>query len=173
MLASYGVVALRTDAIDAVSLRALHLRVVMRNDDVRAWRFDVREQRIELQGRSPSSAAFSSASPGTPPPDMTIDPATTRVVDLFFPLPVDLQTASEIPAFDAIASLGVGARVYVARVSSKRLVADPLQFIAADYGKDHWGPPFSYNASCPDIMPADLIAKTITIHVAPDVHVTP
>jgi hypothetical protein len=150
-VASYGIVHVASQAAPDEYLHALHLRVIVRNDSDQPWTLDTREQRVELDGRGQSAPAFASANPGEPPPLVTIPPSGRRVVDLFFPLPADLQEASELPAFDAIWRVEIGPQAVVERTPFERLQSEPTDYEAYDYGYDYyWGPPYWYNPLYPE-----------------------
>ncbi len=150
-VASYGIVHVASQAAPDKYLHALHLRVILRNDGDQTWTLDTREQRVELDGRGQSAPAFASANPGAPPPLVTIPPSARRVVDLFFPLPADLQEASELPAFDAIWRVDVGAQPVIERTPFERLQSEPADYEAYDYGDEYyWGGPYWYNPVYPE-----------------------
>jgi hypothetical protein len=129
-------------------LRALHLRMVVANNAPLPWTLDTREQRVDLPHRGTSAAAYASADAGeTAPPLVTIPPASRRTVDLFFPLPADLQEAKELPAFDAVWTVHTDKRIVTERTPFERLQVEP-QYAAA-YNWDYWGPPYWYDPYYP------------------------
>ncbi|HEX4517405.1 MAG TPA: hypothetical protein VH054_27860, partial [Polyangiaceae bacterium] len=100
-LASYGIADLGSrDRDDHV--RALHLRVTLIDNGERAWTMDTREQLVDLDGYGQSVPAYASANAGSAPPLITAPPMGKRVVDLFFPLPAELQRAERLPTFDVV-----------------------------------------------------------------------
>jgi len=129
------------------STRALHLRLVVANNSDKPWTLDTREQRLDLAGHGQSAPIFASANPGTPPPVVTIPPAGKRVVDLFFPLPVDEQRASKVPEFDAIWTVHTDTRAVTERVPFSRIMVEP-EPTPYDYGPDYWWqPPYYYDGT--------------------------
>jgi hypothetical protein len=151
-IASYGIVAVAAQAAPEKHLHALHLRIMASNRSDTLWTLDTREQRLDLDGRGQSAPAFASASPGTPPPLLTIPPSGKRVVDLFFPLPDELQNSASLPAFGAIWCIDAGGQRIVERTPFERLRAEPVEYGGYDYGPDdyYWGPPYWYNTLYPD-----------------------
>ena len=57
---------------------------------------------------------------GARAPVVEIGPGKSFMLDLLFPLPAGLSNASELPAFDVISTVGVGARAVTARTSFER-----------------------------------------------------
>lgn len=144
---SYGVVEVSAQDGTGDVLRAIHLRAVVTNGSDKAWTFDAREQRLEVDAHGPSAPAFVSADAGDAPPIVTIAPGKLRVVDLFFVLPTDLQAAAELPGFDADWSVNTGGGVVAERTPFERLSLEPLrEYAVYDYGPAYfWGPPYWYN----------------------------
>jgi hypothetical protein len=157
-VASYGVEALSPGNSDDEAVGALHLRISINNRSTTAWTLDTREQQAFVDGLATSTPAFASASPGTgSPPLVTIAPNSTRLVDVFFPLPEELQGASSVPGFRFTATVHTPAgpvyevtpfarvetdtdSAYVADTSSPQAEYDPYV-----YGYDYWDSPFYYN----------------------------
>ena len=165
-LASYGVVDVRAGAGYAPPAHTLHVRIVVHDPEPIAWTLDVRAQRIALEGRGEETASLAAANAGTPPPVVTIASGQTRVVDLFYLLPADLQSAMSIPSFDLLSSITAGDRVIAARTPFTRLAAEPVQFETYDYGDDHWSPPY-WHAE----LPSELSTGTLTIRRNAGIHV--
>ncbi len=160
-VASYGVEQLTPSNAADQSLGALHIRVFLSNASEQAWTFDTREQQMLLEGRGTSTPAFASASPdpgGSSPPLVAIAPKATRFVDLFFPLPGDMQQAADIGAFSVTARVNTGEGVVAETTPFARVETDSSSPYAYDYsapqqdydpsayGYDYWDAPFWYNS---------------------------
>lgn len=144
-IASFGMTNITAPATPLEKIRAVHLRMIVANNSDAAWQVDTREQRLDLSGYGPSVPAFASASPGSPPPVITVPPAGKRTVDLFFPLPPNEQHASAVPSFDALWQVKTGTEVVTERTPFERLRVEPAPSYY-DYGGDYWwGPPYWYN----------------------------
>jgi hypothetical protein len=178
-VASYGIVEVTASSAPDEYLHALQLRLIIANHSDRPWTFDTRDQRLELEGRSMSGPAFVSANLGSPPPLITIAPGGTRVVDLFFPLPTDLQDASEVPTFDALWRVDTGTVLASERTPFERLQVEPdADYGPYDYGvNDYWGPPYWYNPLYPQyafvggvVLSHHYIGHPVEIHRAPMGH---
>jgi hypothetical protein len=145
-VASYGIADVGGSRDDRV--RALHLRLTLIDNSDRAWTMDTREQLVDLDGYGRSVAAYASANSGTSPPLITAPPMGKRVVDLFFPLPAELQRASRLPAFDVVWKVRTGDREIAERTPFERISVEPLPSYDPiyDYGADYyWGPPYFYD----------------------------
>jgi hypothetical protein len=83
---------------------------------------------------------------------VTVDPGSKRVIDLFFPLPPDRQSAGSIPQFDAIWNVHAGSQDVVERTPFDRLQIEPAYgpAVAPEYGfYGGWGGPFWYDPLYP------------------------
>jgi hypothetical protein len=146
-LASYGIADLGSTRDKDDHVRALHLRVTLIDNGDRAWTMDTREQLVDLDGYGQSIAAYASANAGSAPPSITVSPMGKRVVDLFFPLPQELQRAERLPTFDVVwkvhADKDISERTPFERISVEPPAAyDPIYDYGADY---YWGPPYYYD----------------------------
>ncbi|MBX3187748.1 MAG: hypothetical protein KF819_12065 [Labilithrix sp.] len=146
-IATFGIAGLRRadDTSDEGVIRAIHLRLVVSNDDDSTWLVDTREQRVTLPGDGESRPAFASTDKGVAPL-VDVPPGDKREIDLFFPLPEHLEKASELPAFDVVWEVHAGERAVVARAPFERLTVvaarDPYYYRGWGRG---WEPPFYYD----------------------------
>ncbi|MGH7438467.1 MAG: hypothetical protein ACRENE_22505, partial [Polyangiaceae bacterium] len=101
-LASYGVAELAPPGGSGRRLYAIHLHMSIADNGSAPFTVDTREQRLDLEGHGMSAPAFASADAGSAPPVVTVPTAGKRVIDLFFPLPADLEAPDNLPAFDAV-----------------------------------------------------------------------
>jgi hypothetical protein len=87
---------------------------------------------------------------------VTVAPGSKRVVDLFFPLPPNQQSAGSIPEFDAIWNVHAGAQDVVERTPFDRLQVEPAYgpAVAPEYGfYSDWRGPFWYDSSYAEGFP--------------------
>ena len=160
---SWGLVDIQASA-GAARLRAWHVRTTLRNGDDRVWTLDARDQRLALGGHGRSTPAFAASDPGVVLPVVSVAPGASANVDLFYPLPDDLQIASAMPSASAISWINVGEEVAVQRT--------PIEHV--EHGAEPWAPPYWYNAFYPDFsfvgaaeLPAALVGKSIVIRRVP------
>ena len=148
-LASFGLGELAPAKGSADSAQALHLRMVVSNNSTEPWTVDTREQKLDIKGSGTSAPAFSTTREGNVDlPVVTVAPGSKRVIDLFFPLPPDQQSAGSIPEFDAIWNVHAGAQDVVERTPFDRLQVEPAYdpALVPEYGYyGGWGAPFWYD----------------------------
>jgi hypothetical protein len=147
-LSSYGIADLGASHDHDDRVRALHLRVTLIDDSDRPWTMDTREQLVDLDGWGLSVAAYASANAGSAPPAITVPPKGKRVVDLFFPLPAELQQAKRLPSFDVVWKVRADEKEIAERTPFERISVEPPPSYDPlfDYGADYyWGPPYFYD----------------------------
>jgi len=152
-LASFGLGELAPAKGTSDPTPALHLRMVVSNNGDQPWTLDTREQKLDIEGSGPTPPAFSTTSEGNGGlPLVTVPPGSKRVVDLFFPLPPNQQSAGSIPEFDAIWNVHTGTQDVVERTPFDRLQIEPAYgpAVAPEYGfYGGWGGPFWYDPLYP------------------------
>jgi hypothetical protein len=158
-IASYGIEPLSPADAPDQEVGALHLRLFVSDISDQPWTLDTREQEVTLAGHAASTAAFASTSPGpgSSPPVLTIQPNAPRLVDLFFPLPADMQQPSDIPAFQFTSRVHTDQGLVTETTPFERIQTDHDSAYAYDYsapqtdynpdvyGYDYWDSPFWYN----------------------------
>ena len=147
-VATIGIEPLTPNNAPDQQLAALHVRMVVSNTTgAQAWTFDTREQELTMSDRGKSTPAFATANAGdgSAPPVLTIAPRSSRVVDLFFPLPSDAQDIDAIGSFETTARIHCDAGV--AAVSTPFTRAELDDTYAEDGAVDYayWDNPFWYN----------------------------
>jgi len=153
-VAAYGLVDLGTQTQTAQHLSALRVQLTLQNKSGAAWTLDTREQKIDLTGYGASVAAFASADAGSSPPSIVVQPGGRRVVDLFFPLPEQLQTGGQMPQkFDVLWRVQTGSGPVEQRTTIDEGLApqQQVQLQPSDegYGDVYVGPTW-YNPYYPD-----------------------
>lgn len=110
-LVSYGVAKLDGAPV-------LHVQLDVSNDgDVAPWRFDPRDQQIEVAGEGRVRAIR----PGSP---STIARRGHRVVELYFPLPPEVRSNHGLPRFDLLWQVDTGTRRVASRTEFDRVEPD-------------------------------------------------
>jgi hypothetical protein len=167
-LASFGLADLAPTDGSGDSRPALHLRMVVSNNDAQPWTVDTREQKLDIRNSGPATPAFSTTHEGNAElPLVTIAPGSKRVIDLFFPLPPNQQTAASIPEFDAIWNVHAGTQDVVERTPFDRLQIEPAYgpAIAPEYGfYGEWGGPFWYDPLYPATFPRRWHGGALMMH---------
>ena len=125
----HGDIRLATSGIAKVSQgapNAVELRMIVRNRSQERWLIDTREQTLVLATRAYEQTPGTLASA---PSVVEVLPQQTATIELAFALPLVASKASEIPAFDAVWTVHVGARAITIRTTFERLV---VPGVAAD-----------------------------------------
>jgi hypothetical protein len=164
-LASFGLSQLGPAAGSGDGKPALHLRMVVSNNDAQPWTVDTREQKLDIANGGSTGPAFATTREGNEGlPLITIAAGSKRVIDLFFPLPPDQQSADAIPDFDAIWNVHAGAQDVVERTPFDRLRIEPAYgpTVAPEYGYyGEWGGPFWYDPTYPWGYPRPWIGGAV------------
>lgn len=120
-VAALGVVALRPEAIADSTLRAFHVEIVVSNRSDEPWTLDGAEQRLAVgAGRELVEAITERVGR---PPQIEVPAHTTRTIDLYFPLPAEVESARDLPAFAVVWTVRAGSRVVTERSAFQRLRA--------------------------------------------------
>jgi hypothetical protein len=152
-LATFGFTDLEAQNAPDQKLRSVVLRMVVSNNGPSAWTVNAREQYIDIVGPGKTQPLFVSTQEGEKGmPTIAIPPGEKRSIDLFFPLPPQMQSASKIPEFDALWTVRTGQGVVSERTPFDRLRIEPVYY--GYYGPDWgfyagWPGPFWYNAFYP------------------------
>jgi hypothetical protein len=137
-IAALGIAKLEPSGGEAEKVRAMHVRMVVDDNDTTEWTVDTREQIGVLGGSGQSRPAFAASSTGLVPV-VTIPPSGSAAVDLYYPLPAPMQKASRVPHFEVLWRVHTAERVVAERTSFERLLFDvtPPDYAVADAW---WGP---------------------------------
>jgi hypothetical protein len=139
-VATLGIATLQSPSGHGPSVHVMHVRMIVDdNADTVAWQVDTREQLGGIGGFRQSRPAFASVSPGRPPV-VTIAPGASATLDLFYPLPADMEEASEIPRFELLWKLGTSAGPVAERATFERLRIESAPPPGAYASGEWWGP---------------------------------
>jgi hypothetical protein len=139
-VASFGVTKLEDAG------RTLHVRMVVENNGDDPWTVDTREQLITIPGEGQSRPLYANTA-SDDLPIVQVDPRGQRTLDLFYPLPPDMQGPGKIPEFDLLWSVRTPERLVTERTPFDRLQVEP-QVASVDWGFGYgpmWGPAWWYD----------------------------
>jgi hypothetical protein len=124
----------------AEQLRALHVRMVVANNSDASWYVDTREQHAVLPEGGESRPAYATVDHGAPPV-VEIPPRGERTIDLFYPLPAQVQKESALPSFAMLWQVNTNTRAVVDRTPFER------QELITDVYPDYydWRGPYWYD----------------------------
>jgi hypothetical protein len=140
-VASFGVAKIRPQGEAGGVLHALHVRQVLDNNSNEPWQFDARQQTVQLKDGRRLTPSYSRSEDGDVPLAV-VAAGGKRTLDLFYPLPPDVEKASRIPEFDVLWRVETGSgRVVAQRTSFERLRIEPYYAgLGWGYGAFGWGP---------------------------------
>jgi hypothetical protein len=141
-VATMGVTTLEPRVGQGPRVRAVHIRMVIHNqNDPVAWQVDTRAVLGRLDGYGQSRAILASATAGRPPV-LSVGTTAKTTVDLYYPLPHDLQDASELPRFDVSWNVTAPAGPVVGTATFERVPLEPPPGVYAyGMGQYEWYDP--------------------------------
>jgi hypothetical protein len=149
-VATLGLVKITPQGGRGREVHAMHVRMVVdNNDDAGPWLIDTRQETASLEGYGKSRPAFASSTLGHPPV-VSVPPGESATIDLYYPLPQNLQKASEIPQFAVLWHVQTPEGAVAERTSFERVniePAPPPPSLAWEMG--WWGPGW-YDPFWPD-----------------------
>jgi hypothetical protein len=152
-------------------LRVMHVRMIVDNNGDTPWAVDTREQVGILPGAGQSRPAFAATSTRQAP-EVTVPTDGKATIDLYYPLPANMQEASELPHFDVLWRVRTSERVVAARTSFERLrieaVSPESYYAGAWRGPGWWGGLGWYDPSWPSYGFAGAIVVPPVYVVPPD-----
>lgn len=122
----HGDIRLATSGVARVSAgepNVVRLRMVIRNRSEERWLIDTSEQKLVL---ATSGDERPLAKLATLPVVVEVWPAQSTTIDLAFALPPTASKPDEIPAFDAVWTVHVGARPITTTTTFERMLAPEL-----------------------------------------------
>jgi len=124
-VATLGIVKLKPPSGEGAEIRAMHVRMVVdNNDDIGPWQVDTRQQDAILGGHGKSRPAFASSNLGGPPV-VSVAPGQSATIDLYYPLPEDMQKASQIPQLAVFWHVQTPEGAVAERTSFERVRVEP------------------------------------------------
>jgi hypothetical protein len=136
-LASFGMSEIARSSAPDQKQVAAHVRMIVIDNSPAPWTLDTRQQTIALAGGpqlAPSLVTTHEGQAGLP--SVTVPAGGKRIIDLFYPLPANMQSASQVPEFDVVWHVDTPQQVVTERTSFDRLRVEPQ--VASGYGPD-WG----------------------------------
>lgn len=144
-VASFGVVDIVEQ--DEREIPALHVRFAISNDaGAGPWTVDTRRIQADLRGFGDAGVPMVSAD-AAGLPVITIAPGQQRVLDLFYPLPREMEGEDDLPAFDLVWRVHTEAGIVTERTPFERIDVEerePAYHTTGWYGSFWWYQPWYY-----------------------------
>ncbi len=147
-IASFGVVDIEQPRRpDADEIAALHVRFAVSNDaGAGPWTVDTRRIQADLRGVGDAGVPMV-ASDADGLPTVTIEPGQQRVIDLFYPLPRNVEGEDDMPAFDLLWRVRTDTGLVTQRTPFERIDVErqtPTYSATGWYGSFWWYHPWYY-----------------------------
>jgi hypothetical protein len=155
LVASSGIVELGFP--NKVKAKVLAIRMVVANNGDDTWVVDTREQRVIVIGAGESRPAYVNADEHGPPV-LHIPRGQKRSIDLYYPLPANVQDPAHLPEFDLAWEVRTGERLVTERTPFDRLRIEPAP------------PPYDYAWGAPPYWWYDPLWLGPTYVIAPSFH---
>lgn len=112
-------------AQDTASSDAIHLGLAVSNRSDQAWTVDPSEQHLALTLKNQRSDIYATSGETPRSSTVVVPPRSTRMIDLYFSLPVQLKTEDAPPPFDVVWTVHAGARPVTQRTTFQRFIVAP------------------------------------------------
>lgn len=122
-LAMLGVAELRPGGLADSTLRAIHVAFVVSNRSDEHWTVDPSEEHLTLMNHERNDI-YATTVEIARPSKVDVPPQSTRSIDLYFPLPLQLRRESKLPSFDVVWTVHTGSRAITQRTPFQRFLAE-------------------------------------------------
>ena len=153
-VASMGVTEIQEQGGGGQKVKVLHVRmIVANNSDETPWTVDTRNVQITIGPEGRSRPAFVNTDGGAPPV-VQVARGEQRTVDLFYPLPTNVDTPEKVPAFDVLWGIETTAGPIAERTPFERQQIEPAYaydgyypygYLAVGFAPYWWFDPFFVN----------------------------
>lgn len=105
--------------------RAVHVALAVSNRADEPWTVDPSEQRLTLTTKRERSDVYATTGGTTGSGPVVVAPRSTRVIDLYFALPIQLQKEDSLPPFEVRWTVHAGGRAIALRTPFQRFLVAP------------------------------------------------
>ena len=120
-----GVTNLEPLRLSDATLHAVHIAVEVSNRSDQLWTIDPSEAHIGLIVNHERSDIYATTVEITRASMIDVAPGSKRLLDLYFPLPIQLGKDNAVPPFELFWTVHLGSRVITQRTPFHRLVTGP------------------------------------------------
>lgn len=133
-IATIGIATFKLRRDSDSHFHAAHVRYIVANNGQVPWSVDTRAQIASVSGAGTSRPAYVNTN-GKSPPIVQVPPHSKVTLDFFYPLPSNMQDASEVPQLDIAWRIATPLGELADRTSFARVRLEPA-YPPFDYG---WG----------------------------------
>ncbi len=113
------------DRGDEVRTDAIHIGLAVSNRSDEPWTVDPSEQHLMLTTKKQRSDIWATNREMALSGPVIVPPRSTRMVDLYFPLPIEFKKEDAPPPFEVVWTVHAGGQPVVRRTSFQRFVVSP------------------------------------------------
>lgn len=124
-LAMLGIASLRSNGLEDSTLRAVHIALAASNRSDEHWTVDASEARLSMVVRRERSDIYATTLEVGRAPVVDVPPRSTRMIDLYFPLPIQLANKDALPSFEVLWTVHAGTRTITERTPFQRTLSAP------------------------------------------------
>jgi hypothetical protein len=125
-LAYFGVTKISANGAPKQKQKAVHVRMVVRDNGQTPWTMDTRQQALAFpdgQELAPAHVTTDDGEVGLP--SVMVPARGERVIDLFYRLPANKQSASQLPAFSVVWRVDTPHQQVTERTRFDRMLVEP------------------------------------------------
>jgi len=124
-IAMLGVTSLGPVGTHEVGSDAIHLALAVSNRSDEPWTVDPSEQRLTLTLKRQRSEVYATSGEAPRSSTVLVLPRSTRMIDLYFPLPIQFQKEDAPPPFEVTWTVHAGGRAVTQRTPFQRFIISP------------------------------------------------
>lgn len=124
-IAMLGVTSMGPIGTHEVGTDAIHLALAVSNRSDEAWTVDPSEQHLTLTLKRQRSEIYATSSDAARSSTVVVLPRSTRMIDLYFPLPIQFQKEDAPPPFEVVWTVHAGGRAVTQRTPFQRFIISP------------------------------------------------
>ena len=125
-LAYFGVTKISANGAPKQKQKAFHVRMVVTDNGQTPWTMDTRQQAIAFPDGQELAPAHVTTNDGQVDlPSVVVPARGERVIDLFYRLPANLRSASQVPAFTVVWHVDTPQQQVTERTRFERMLVEP------------------------------------------------
>ncbi|MDB5218553.1 MAG: hypothetical protein JWO86_6480 [Myxococcaceae bacterium] len=124
-IAMLGVAESSTPGMQETRSRKIHVALAVSNRADETWTVDPSEQRLTLTNNRERSDVYATTRNDAGSSSVIVPPRSTRVIDLYFPVPIQLQKDDALPPFDIRWTVHAAGRSITQRTPFERFLVAP------------------------------------------------
>ena len=124
-IAMLGVTSMGPVGTHEVGSDAIHLALAVSNRSDETWTVDPSEQHLTLTLKRQRNEIYATSGEIPRSSTVLVLPRSTRMIDLYFPLPIQFQKEDSPPPFEVVWTVHAGGRAVTQRTPFQRFIVSP------------------------------------------------